>query len=66
MFLNKIHNLVNLCLVALKLLVEFFVNSGIDRKKSLVTNEFVVCIKSFLDIFDAELFDLSHNLWVGI
>ena len=64
--LNEIHNLVELCSVILKSLIKLLVNCFINRKKRCVTNCFIVCIKSLLNVLDAELFNLCHNLRIGI
>lgn len=66
MLLNKIHNLVKLSFVALKLLVELLMNSCVNRKKSLITNKLVVGIKSLLDIFNAEVLDFLENNGIGV
>ena len=64
--LNKIHNLLDLALIALESLIKFLVNSLVYRQKSLVADKLVVCIKSLFDILYAEVLNLLHNVGIGV
>ena len=66
MLLNKIHNLVKFCLVALKSLVKLSMNCIVNREKCRITNIFIVCIKCLFNIFNAEFFNFCQDFGIGI
>ena len=66
MLLNEVHNFFYLTFAALEFFIKLFMNGVVYRQQSCIAYRFIVGIKRFFYILNAEIFNFLKYFGIGV